>query len=61
MTIVEPYRVEFNPQVGDEIVCPGCEELVEFTSMDGWRNDNGYTCRPASTTHGDHIVNIWNK
>lgn len=47
-----------NPIVGDELVCPGCGEKVTLDWADGWRNDNGFTCKPAHTTHSDHIVTL---
>jgi hypothetical protein len=47
-----------NPIVGDSMTCPGCGEKVTLDWADGWRNDNGLTCKPARTTHGDHIVTL---
>jgi hypothetical protein len=44
--------------VGDKITCPGCKEQLTLDWADGWRNDNGFTCKPAYTTHGDHIETI---
>lgn len=38
------------------ITCPGCGNRVELTTFDGWRNDNGYTCRPYNTTHSQHVI-----
>lgn len=39
----------------DTMVCPGCGEDVYDDPMDGWRNDNGLTCR-GYTTHSEWIV-----
>lgn len=40
----------------EEMSCPGCEETIYLDWADGWRNDNGLTCKPANTTHSQHIV-----
>lgn len=51
-----------NPSDGDRMLCPGCGVPLYLDPMDGWRNDGaGYTCRPASTTHSDHIVTLSTK
>lgn len=50
--------VVVDPQVGDTLTCPGCGERVRLDWADGWRNDNGFTCRPARTTHSEHIVTL---
>jgi hypothetical protein len=42
-------------RVGDSMTCPGCGEKVTLDWADGWRNDNGFTCEPARTTHAQHI------
>ena len=40
----------------EQMVCPGCGELLYLDPMNGWRNDtSGYTCKPPSTVHTDHI------
>jgi hypothetical protein len=52
------FDVVVGPQVGDELVCPGCGERLRLDWADGWRNDNGFTCFPARTTHSDHIVTL---
>lgn len=38
------------------LLCPGCFEKVYLSPMDGWRNDNGYTCYPTNTTHSQHVL-----
>lgn len=50
--------VVIDPRVGDTMTCPGCGEKVTLDWADGWRNDNGLTCKPARTTHSDHIVTL---
>lgn len=50
--------VVINPQVGEEMTCPGCNETVCLDWADGWRNDNGLTCCPYTTTHGQHIATL---
>lgn len=47
-----------NPSVGDTMLCPGCGELLSLDWADGWRNDNGLTCKPPTTTHSDHIATL---
>ncbi|GAA4928582.1 hypothetical protein GCM10023224_04780 [Streptomonospora halophila] len=51
-------EVVIDPQVGDTLTCPGCGERVRLDWADGWRNDNGLTCRPARTTHSEHIATL---
>lgn len=47
-----------NPEVGDTLICPGCNEKLKLDWANGWRNSNGYTCNPSNTTHSDHIVTL---
>ncbi|OZE35635.1 hypothetical protein CH259_16545 [Rhodococcus sp. 05-2254-4] len=50
--------VVINPEVGDKLKCPGCGEMLTLDWANGWRNSNGYGCKPARTTHSDHIVTL---
>lgn len=53
--------VVIDPKVGDSMMCPGCGERVTLDWADGWRSDNGLTCKPARTTHSEHIVTLVSK
>jgi hypothetical protein len=44
--------------IGDQLNCPGCGERLTLDWANGWRNNRGYTCRPETTTHSDHIETL---
>jgi hypothetical protein len=58
MSDENPDDLIVNPKAGDTITCPGCGEKVTLDWADGWRNDNGFTCKPYRTTHSEHIVTL---
>lgn len=52
----EPTTV-LDPRVGDKLECPGCEDPVWMTEMDGW-------CGPhvsciGGTRHTDWIITVF--
>ena len=38
------------------MTCPGCSTQVYLDRADGWRNDNGFTCRHGWNSHGEAVM-----
>lgn len=58
MNSLADVDISIDARVGDSMICPGCGEKVSLDWADGWRNDNGFTCKPARTTHSQHILTV---
>ena len=47
-------------KVGATMTCPGCGETLHLDWADGWKNRNGFTCKPLPGrpygVHTDHIT-----